>query len=49
MKAATGVSVLTTIDYRGYYKGEEIKKGEDNNTNLFIPQSDTSGNRTKDL
>ncbi len=48
-KQVLGVDSLTAIADRGYYKGEEIKKCEDKNIILFIPKSDTSGNRAKDL
>jgi hypothetical protein len=48
-KEVLGVESLTAIADRGYYKGEEIKECEDKNITLFIPKSDTSGNRTKGL
>ena len=48
-KQVLGVDSLTAIADRGYYKGEEIKECEDKNIILFIPKSDTSGNRAKDL
>ena len=48
-KAVLGVDALTAIADRGYYKGEEIKACEDNNITLYIPKSDTSGNRRKGL
>jgi len=46
-KAVLGVEALTAIADRGYYKGEEIKACEDNNITVYIPKSDTSGNRAK--
>ncbi len=46
-KAVLGVDALTAVADRGYYKGEEIKACEDNNITLYIPKSDTSGNRAK--
>ena len=46
-KAVLGVDTLTVIADRGYYKGEEIKACEDNNITVYIPKSDTSGNRAK--
>jgi len=46
-KAVLGVDALTAIADRGYYKGEEIKACEDNNITLYIPKSDTSGNRAR--
>ena len=48
-KQVLGVDSLTAIADRGYYKGEEIKECEDNNITLYIPKSDTSGNRAKGL
>jgi transposase len=48
-KAVLGVDALTAIADRGYYKGEEIKACEDNNITLYIPKSDTSGNRARGL
>lgn len=46
-KAVLAVDALTVIADRGYYKGEEIKACEDTNITLYIPKSDTSGNRAK--
>jgi transposase len=48
-KRVLGVDSLTVLADRGYYKGEEIKACEDNNITVYIPKSDTSGNRAKDL
>jgi transposase len=48
-KAVLEIDSLTAIADRGYYKGEQIKACEDNNITVFIPKSDTSGNRAKDL
>jgi transposase len=48
-KEVLGVDTLTAIADRGYYKGEKIKECEDKNIIVFIPKSDTSGNRAKGL
>jgi transposase len=48
-KQVLGVDSLTVLADRGYYKGEKIKECEDNNIIVYIPKSDTSGNRSKGL
>lgn len=48
-RSAMGVEALEVIADRGYYKGEEIKKCEDDGITTYLPKTRTSTNRAHGL